>query len=87
VKTRGRFRTDSITAATAAVLRGFGLGIAPLWQIKAAVDQGLLDIILEEFEAPGFPIHAVFPPTRMPVAKTRALVDVLAQRMEREQLG
>lgn len=87
VRVNGRLRTNSITAATAAVLRGFGLGMAPLWQIRDLVDEGLLEVILEEFEAAKFPIHAVFPPTRMPIAKTRALIDVLAQRLERARLG
>ena len=87
VRVHGRLRTDSITAGTAAVLRGLGLGMAPLWQIRDLVDKGLLEVILEGFEAAKFPINAVFPPTRMPVAKTRALIDVLAQRLERARLG
>jgi DNA-binding transcriptional LysR family regulator len=74
-----------VTAA--APLRGFGLGMAPLWQIRDLVEEGLLEVILEEFEAAKFPIHAVFPPTRMPIAKTRALIDVLAQGLERARLG
>ena len=61
--------------------------MAPHWQIRDLVDEGLLEVILAEFEAAKFPIHAVFPPTRMPVTKTRALIDVLAQRLERAGLG
>ena len=82
----GRFRTDSVAATVAVVLRGLGLGLAPLWQIRGLLDQGLIDVILEEFEVPKLPIHAVFAPTRMPVAKTRALIDVLADRLRNERL-
>ncbi len=86
VRVDGRFRTDSVAATAAVVLRGLGLGLAPLWQIRGLFDQGLVDVILEEFEVPKLPIHAVFPPTRMPVAKTRAFIDVLAHRLQSERL-
>lgn len=86
VRVDGRFRTDSVAATVAVVLRGLGLGLAPLWQIRGLLDQGLIDVILEEFEVPKLPIHAVFAPTRMPVAKTRALIDVLADRLRNERL-
>ena len=86
VRVHGRLRTDGITAVTAAALLGFGVGMAPHWQIRDLVDEGLLEVILQEFEVAKFPIHAVFPPTRMPIAKTRALIDVLAQRLERARL-
>lgn len=87
VRAHGRLSTNSIAAATAAALRGFGLGMAPLWQIRDLVEDGLLEVVLEEFEAAKFPIHAVFPPTRMPIAKTRALIDVLAKRLDKARLG
>jgi DNA-binding transcriptional LysR family regulator len=86
VRVNGRFRTDSLAATTAVVLRGLGLGLAPLWQIRSLLDQGLIEIILEEFEAARLPIHAVFPPTRMPIEKTRAFIDVLADRLRSERL-
>jgi len=86
VRVNGRFRTDSVAAMAAAILRGLSLGLAPLWQIRDLVDQGLIEVILEEFEVPKLPIHAVFQPTRMPVAKTRAFIDVLANRLRNERL-
>ncbi len=86
VQVNGRFRTDSVAAMATAVRRGLGLGLAPLWQIRDLLDQGLVELILEEFEAPKLPINAVFPPTRMPIAKTRAFVDLLAERLRNERL-
>jgi DNA-binding transcriptional LysR family regulator len=68
------------------VLRGLGLGRVPLWQIRGLLDQGLVEVVLEEFEAAKLPIHAVFPPTRTPIAKTRAFIDVLAGRLRNERL-
>ena len=86
VRVHGRFRTSSVAATAAVVLRGHGLGVAPLWQIRDPVDRGLIEVVLEAFEVPRIPIQAVFPPTRMPVAKTRALIDVLADRLRTERL-
>lgn len=86
VRVNGRFRTDSVAATTTAVLRGVGLGLAPLWQIRGALDQGLVELILEDYEAAKLPINAVFPPTRMPIAKTRAFVDLLAEGLRGENL-
>jgi DNA-binding transcriptional LysR family regulator len=86
VRVNGRFRTDSIPVTTAVVLHGLGLGIGPLWQIRSHLDQGLIEIVLEEFEAAKLPINAVLPPTRMPIAKTRAFIDVLADHLRKERL-
>jgi DNA-binding transcriptional LysR family regulator len=86
VRVNGRFGTDSVAATAAVVLRGLGLGLAPLWQIHDLLDQGLVEVVLEAFEVPRIPIHAVFRPTRMPVTKTRAFVDVLADRLRSARL-
>lgn len=86
VRVGGRLRTDSTPAIHAAVSRGVGLGLAPLWQIRGLVDRGEVEVVLEAFEATKLPIHAVWPPTRVPMAKTRLFVDLLAARLKRERL-
>ncbi|MGV6873656.1 LysR family transcriptional regulator [Pseudochelatococcus sp. B33] len=86
VRVSGRLRTDSTAATHAAVARGLGIGFTPLWQIRPLVDQGAVEIILEEFEAAKVPIHAVWPATKAPLAKTRLFVDALAARLKNERL-
>lgn len=86
VHVRGRFRTDSTTAIHAVVARGLGIGFTPLWQIRGMVDQGAVEVILEEFEAARIPIHAVWPPSKIPLAKTRLFADFLAARLKHERL-
>lgn len=86
VRVNGRFRTDSAAASHAAVARGFGIGIAPLWQIRDLADAGAVEVILADFEAPGIPIHAVWPATKLSPAKTRLFVDLLAASLKRERL-
>jgi len=86
VRVSGCFRTDNTTAAQAAVCHGLGIGFGPFWQIRDLFDRGALEIVLEAFEAPRFPIHAVVPPSGMPPAKTRLFLDTLAERLKRERL-
>jgi DNA-binding transcriptional LysR family regulator len=86
VTVSGAFRTDNAAAAQTAAHGGLGIGYGPLWQIIDHVDRGALEIVLEKFEPPRMPIHAVFPPSAMPPAKTRLFTDMLAQRLARERL-
>jgi len=86
VRVGGCFRADNTTAVQAAVCHGLGIGYGPFWQIRDLVDRGVLEIVLEDFEAPRIPIHAVVPPSGMPPAKTRLFVDMLAERLKRERL-
>ena len=46
----GIFRTDSTPAIHAAVAQELGLGRTPFWQIRDLVDQGVVEVVLEEFE-------------------------------------
>jgi DNA-binding transcriptional LysR family regulator len=66
------------------VAQGFGIGRAPLWQIRPLVEQGVVDIALEEFEADKLPIYAVLPPARFALAKTRSFLGLLAARIKRD---
>ena len=82
VRVRGRFRTESAAAAHAAVAGGLGIGLAPLWQIRGLVDDGVVEVILEEFETGKTPIHVVWPPIRIPLARTKLFTEFLAARLK-----
>jgi DNA-binding transcriptional LysR family regulator len=82
-RVQGRFRCDDTAACEVAVARGLGLGMAPLWQLRPLIDQGSVQIILEEFEIAKLPIFAVSPPTKLPLQKTRLFTDLLAARLKR----
>jgi DNA-binding transcriptional LysR family regulator len=86
VRVSGCFRTDNTAAGLAAACHGLGLGYGPFWQVRDLLDQGALEIVLAEFEAPRIPVQAVFPPSGMPPAKTRLFADLLAERLKRERL-
>jgi len=86
VRVGGCFRTDNTAAMHAAACHGLGLGYGPFWQIRELLDRSAVELVLEDFEAPRIPIHAVFPPSGMPPAKTRLFAELLAQRLKRERL-
>ena len=86
VKVAGRVRSDNTAAANAAVACGAGIGFAPLWQVRDLVDRGEVEIILEDFEMARVPIHAVWLPTKVPLAKAQLFAECLMVRLKRERL-
>lgn len=86
IRVTGRFGTDDASALQEAVALGLGIGRAPLWHIRPLLDARKVELVLEEFEPPKLPIFAVSASTRLPLAKTKLFVDVLATRLKREQL-
>lgn len=86
VRVSGRFRTDATAATHVAVARGLGIGMTPLWQIRNLIDQGIVELVLEDFEAAKAPVHAVWPSAKIPLAKTRLFTDFLAARLKSERL-
>jgi DNA-binding transcriptional LysR family regulator len=86
VRVTGRFATDDAAAVHDAVACGLGLGLAPAWQIQHLIEQGAVEVILEDFAPAKLPIFAVSPPTKIPLAKTRLFVDMLAARLKRAHL-
>jgi DNA-binding transcriptional LysR family regulator len=86
VKVGGRLRSDNTAAANAAVARGVGIGFAPRWAVRDLVDRGEVEIILEDFEVARVPIHAVWLPTKTPLAKAQLFTDSLIARLKRKRL-
>ena len=86
VRVSGRVRTDNTAAAITAVSCGAGLGYAPLWLVRSLVDRGEVEIILEAFEVDRMPIHAVWLPTRVPLAKAQVFAEAMSARLRRERL-
>lgn len=86
IKVTGRFRADSTAATYKAVALGLGIGFTPLWQIRDLVDRGEVELILTDFEPPRAPIHAVWPASKLPLAKTRLFIDFLAGELKAERL-
>lgn len=79
VSVRARLRIGHLDAIAAAVLSGHGLAQMPLWLIADALHTGTLETVLARHEAPGLPIHVVWPAGRMMPPRVRAAVDALIE--------
>ena len=86
VKVAGRFRSSGALAVNEAAVQGLGIANAPLWQVRALVDRGVVELVLTRFEPPRVPVHAVWPATRLLPAKTQLFLNYLATRLKAERL-
>jgi DNA-binding transcriptional LysR family regulator len=86
VTVNGRFRSNSAASIRAAAIEGLGLARLPLWQIREPVEQGVLEIVLSEFEGEDMPIQLVWLPTKAPMERTRRFVDFLANGLKADLL-
>lgn len=84
VKVSGSLRTNSASVICTAASQGLGIARLPLWQIRDIVERKRVEIILPEFEAERMPIQLVWPPTRVPLERTRRFADLLAARLKTE---
>ena len=71
-----RFSTNSADAAIQYAGQGGGLTRVLAYQAADAIKAGRLRIVLEKFEPPALPIHAVYPTSRLLSAKVRAFIDL-----------
>jgi DNA-binding transcriptional LysR family regulator len=86
IRVGGRFRTNSTPAIHAAMVGGLGLSLTPLWQVRALIERGAAEVVLDRFESTRIPIHAVWPATRQPAPKVRLFVDCLVAKMRQDRL-
>jgi DNA-binding transcriptional LysR family regulator len=74
-----RFTTNSADAAIQYAAQGGGLTRVLAYQAAEAIGGGRLRIVLEKFEPPALPIHAVYPTSRLLSAKVRAFIDLVIE--------
>jgi len=78
-RVHGRFTADSGVLLCEAAVHGCGITILPTFIVGAHVVSGALQPLLEEYEAPPLLIQAAYRHKRHLSAKTRKLIDYLAQ--------
>jgi len=86
VRVTGRFKTSGALATNEAAVRGLGIANAPLWQVRALVDRGDVELILTRFEPSPIPVHAVWSATRVLPARTHLFIELVAERLKVLQL-
>lgn len=78
---RSRLLVNSADAAIAAVVAGRGITRVLSYMIASQLQAGALEIVLEDYEPPGVPIHVLHKEPGQTSARVRAVVDYLAQRL------
>jgi len=74
----GSFSANDAAAANEAVACGLGIGMAPFWQLHRLLDEGRVELILQEFEPPPIPLQALWPNTVKLTRRTRLFIEHLA---------
>jgi DNA-binding transcriptional LysR family regulator len=78
-----RFGVDDTNAYLAAGLAGLGVLQAPAYMVDAAVRNGQLGAVLQDWTTPPVPVHVLYRPNRFLGAKVRVFIDWMATLFER----
>ncbi|MCP5152525.1 MAG: LysR family transcriptional regulator [Ectothiorhodospiraceae bacterium] len=81
VRIAGTFRANAPNAIASMATAGFGIARCPRYVVEAAIDDGRLELVLAQYAAPMFGVHAVYPANRHLTARVRALIDHLVERL------
>jgi DNA-binding transcriptional LysR family regulator len=76
-----RLRFDDLQAIVDAAVAGAGLAWLPCWLMAPHVRAGTLVLVMNSERLLAADIHAVWPSTRYLASKTRAAIDVLAEKI------
>ena len=79
VRVKGRFICNDGAATVAAAVQGFGLVLAPIFELAEHLRERRLVRVLSGWSTGEFVLHAVFPPRRHVSSKVRAFVQFVLQ--------
>lgn len=85
LKVNPRLTTTTNDSAVAAAASGFGVVRLMSYQVAEQLRQGLLKIVLSEFEAPALPIHLVHREGRHASQRARAFLDLAIEALRADQ--
>jgi hypothetical protein len=55
------------------------------YQVRTEVEAGSLQVLMPQYEPPGYPVHILHRESRHASARVRAFIDLLAQRLRGER--
>lgn len=83
IELQGRLSCNDGAASVRAAVEGFGVVVAPAFELSEEVRTGKLVPLLTSFHAEDLLVHAVFPPRKHVSAKVRAFADFVAERFRK----
>jgi DNA-binding transcriptional LysR family regulator len=85
VPVTARLHVNAPQVAATAAEAGLGVARTPLFAVRRAVEEGRLEILLEDYELANLVVHAVYPHRRHLSAKVRVFVDFMVDWFERRK--
>jgi DNA-binding transcriptional LysR family regulator len=80
-----RLVVNDTNAYVAAGLAGIGIIQAPTYCVNAAIAEGRLVALLEDWSTSSIPVHVIYPPNRYLSAKVRVFIDWIVALFERHE--
>ncbi len=80
-----RMNVNSPQVVAEAAIAGMGVARVPLFAVHRAIEDGRLEVLLQEFELTSLAVNAVYPHRRHLSGKVRAFVDFLVGWFERRR--
>lgn len=81
IKLQPRMITTTNDSAVSAAVSGFGITRLMSYQVAAALREGRLQVLLEDFENPPLPVHLAHREGRHASQKARAFLDLAIERL------
>ncbi|EJC62721.1 MULTISPECIES: LysR family transcriptional regulator [Alcaligenes] len=78
-----RLQVNNAQALMAPLLQGLGLAVLPQFLLGDLVEQGLLEVVLPQWDLPSLTLHLLTPPGRSRPARVQAFIDFLVASFER----
>lgn len=84
VRMNSEFRTDNGHMLLAAARTGLGVTLVPRFMVEGPLMRGELEVVLPAFPHEGGDLQIFMPPARSSIARVRALVNFLYEKIDRE---
>ncbi len=79
-----RFRADNGQMLLAAAKAGLGVVLVPRFMVQDTLADGRLEVVLPDYTHEGADLQLFLPAARSGIARVRALVNFLTERIARE---
>jgi len=82
IRVKGRFKASSPDAICDAAVEGLGIAIVCQWHAEKYIRTGALKVIMRDYRATAYDIHAVYPERRFMPQKVKRMIEFLAEKIK-----
>ncbi|MDB5655296.1 MAG: transcriptional regulator, LysR family [Tardiphaga sp.] len=75
-----RLRSNALDVVVSAALGGAGITRAPSWQVQDHLDEGRLELVLQDYERPSMSLQILFSGPRHPSRKVQSFAEFLSRQ-------